>query len=60
MLYAFKYDQVMQDTVTELAYPSQNRVYFAYTNEILFGSYFRAYFPVTGSSKLTMIIVNLI
>ena len=48
----------MHDTVTRLAYPSQNRVYFAYTNEILFVSIFRAYFPATGSSKLTMIIVN--
>ena len=52
--------RLMHDTVTKLAYTSQNRVYVAYTNEILFGSVFRAYFPATGSSKLTMIIVNLI
>ena len=52
--------RLMHDTVTKLAYPSQNRVYVAYTNEILFGSVFRAYFPATGSSKLTTIIVNLI
>ena len=29
----------MHDMVTKLAYPSQNRVYFAYTNEIYFEAF---------------------
>ena len=37
----------MHDTVTKLAYTSKNRVNFAYTNAILFGSVFRAYFRAT-------------
>ena len=39
----------MHDTITKLAYTSRNRLNFAYTIEILFGSVYKAYFRAPGS-----------